>query len=96
MIDWKVVRSTSQVKPAELDITSSSFYVYERRNIHQEEFNDNMNDEPITEWVFEERCYTKDEYSTLNSPTTQLLMQHIADLEVEIYTLRSEVECLKN
>lgn len=94
MTDWKITRSSSPNKIEEIDINSSNYYVYERRNIHQEQF-EHMG-ETYTEWVFEERAYTKEEYDSLNSLTTQLMMQQMNDLQVEIALLRSEVNCLKN
>lgn len=74
MTDWKKVRSSAQIQPKELDTESSQYYVYERRNIRQENFQDTVHDITITEWVYEERKYTKEEYENLNSLTTQLLM----------------------
>ena len=96
MTEWKKARSSAQEKPKELDTTSSAFYVYERRNITQEEVIDQMTKSSILEWTFEERQYTKEEYYNLNSLTTQLLMQQITNLEVELLTLRSELQCQKN
>lgn len=88
MTNWRQVRSS--VCPLELDTTSSQSVVYERRNITQEEIINPMNEEETyTEWIYEERVYDKEEYKNLTSPTTQLIMQSISDLECGIAELNA-------
>ena len=82
MTNWKEVHAS--VKPDELDATSSSFVIYERRNIRQETVRDPMSDTDIIQWVYEERQMDKDEYAQLSSPTTQLIMQNLSDIEADI------------
>ena len=82
MTSWKTVRG--DVKPLALDTTSSTFVIYERRNIREEEIKDGTTGKPYTQWVYEEREYTVDEYNNLKSPATQQIMQAISDIEVSI------------
>lgn len=91
MTDWKKVRSSATERPLEIDTLSSEYYVYERKNIHQEEIKFSEQEETVTEWVYDERKYTKDEYANLNSATTQLLMQNMSDMAVEIAILNEVV-----
>ncbi|MCM1217873.1 MAG: hypothetical protein NC548_25575 [Lachnospiraceae bacterium] len=90
MTSWQKVRSSAIERPLELDTTSGKQVVYERKNIHQEEFEMDMGDsnETITEWVYDERTYTREEYDNLNSATTQLLMQNISDMAVDLAILK--------
>lgn len=86
MTNWKTVRG--DVKPAVIDTTTSSFVVYERRNIHTEEVSDG-NDEGGTRtmWVYDEREYGKDEYAAMTAPATAAIMQGISDLELSVAML---------
>lgn len=82
MTDWKEVHGTQDEKPAELDTSSSRFTVYERRNIRQEQVTLGPENEQITEWVYDERTYTKEEYNLLTSPAVQALMQSLSAIEL--------------
>ena len=84
MTNWIVVHSSSETRPSELDTTSSNFVVYERENIHQESRIDESSGIEITEWVYNERTMTKEEYESLSSPATRLLMQNLSDIEANI------------
>ena len=87
MTDWKKTYSSAKTKPSELDTTTSSFVVYERRDIHQETYHDETSDTDIAQWVYDERTMTKNEYSQLSSPVTQLVMQNLSDIEADILDL---------
>ena len=56
MTDWKTVYATPAGQPAELDTTSSSFVVYQRRNIRQ--VDNNL-------FQYEERKLTREEYKDI-------------------------------
>lgn len=92
MTDWKTIHSSAQTRPLEIDMASSQYYVYERKNIHQEEIEDIENESPILQWVYEERKYTKEEYENLKSATTQLLMQNLSDVAVDLAILKEVVQ----
>lgn len=81
-----MVHSSSMERPTEIDSTSSEYYVYERKNIHEEVI-ENENG-TTKQWVYQERMYTKEEYENLNSPTTQMIMQNIADIAVDLAMLK--------
>ena len=63
MTDWKTVHDSRTPTPEALDATSSSSTVYERRNIRREAVTVGIGntDATVTEWVYEQREYTRDE-----------------------------------
>lgn len=64
MTQWYEVRDSRREKPTELDTESSSAVVYERRNIRQEERQAESGEAgTVTEWVYEQREYTREEWS---------------------------------
>ena len=87
MTNWKIAHSSAIDKPVELDLTSSATTVYERKDIEQEVVIDPTTKEERTQWVFQEREMTKDEYDELQSPTTKILMQNLSDLVANILEL---------
>ena len=84
MTTWKTVHGDRQ--PAVLDTTSSSFVVYERKNIRQETVTD-MDGTQRTEWVYEEREYTKDEYNMMLSPAIQGVQQVLSEIQLAVDSL---------
>ncbi len=89
MTDWKKVRDSRTEEPAALDTTSSATTVYERRNIRQETQTHETDGQTveITEWVYEQREYTREEYSALESPSTQAIMQALSEIELSVAEL---------
>lgn len=84
MTAWKTAHGDRE--PATLDRTSSSFVVYERKNIRQETVTD-MDGTERLEWVYEEREYTKDEYSMMLSPAIQGVQQALSELQLAVDSL---------
>lgn len=86
MTDWKTVHDGAEVQPAAIDTTSSETTVYERKNIRQETRSVGIGDTDatVTEWVYEQREYTREEYAQTHSPATQSIMQAISDLELSV------------
>ena len=86
MTDWKTVHDGAEIQPAAIDTTSSETTVYERKNIRQEERSVGLGDNAatVTEWVYEQREYTREEYAQMHSPATQSIMQAISDLELSV------------
>lgn len=86
MTEWKTVQADH--RPDIIDTTSSSYVVYERRNIREIEFPPEFDDEgkPIvrTGYEYEEREYDKNEYANLTSPATTAVMQAVNDAVVEM------------
>ena len=60
MTDWVKVNGSQEEKPAEFDETSSSSVVYQRRNVHTIEV-ENQNGTKVTLWEYEERTLTPSE-----------------------------------
>lgn len=89
MKEWRTVHDSRITRPPELDETSSATTVYERRNIRQEAVVDAMgeNTEPVMQWVYEQREYTREEWETMNSPATKTIMQAISGLELSVALL---------
>lgn len=86
MTDWKEVHDSRAEQPAVLDTTSSTAVVYERRNIRQEtkEVTTMGEAQTVTEWVYEQREYSREEYAQLTSPATKAIMQAISDVELSV------------
>ena len=86
MTDFRTIHDSRVEQPAAIDTTSSATTVYERKNIRQERRTMDMGGEPveITEWVYEQREYTQEEYAAMCSPATQTIMQAISDLELSV------------
>lgn len=64
MTTWHEVRDSRLSTPEEVDTNSSSFVVYERRNIRQEERQAEAGETgTVTEWVYEQREYTREEWN---------------------------------
>lgn len=60
MTDWVKVNGSQAEKPAEFDETSSSSVVYQRRNVHTIEV-ENQDGTKVTLWEYEERTLTPSE-----------------------------------
>lgn len=75
MTDWEKVCGSQETKPAEFDTTSSDIVVYQRRNIKEVEVTSETDgeSESHTEWQYEERTMTKDEFNEIY--TNQLVAQ---------------------
>ena len=84
MASW--TERTALERPAELDTTASQFMVYERRNIRQVEQEDMEGNKSLV-WSFQERVLTKAEYAELHSPATQMIMQAVNDILVDLELL---------
>ena len=89
MRTWHKVHDSRTERPLELDVTSSAATVYERRNIRQETVEDVTGDGTgsVTQWVYEQREYTREEWNVMNSPAMQTIMQAISDVELSVALL---------
>lgn len=92
MTNWQTVRDGAASKPAAIDTTTSAFVVYERKNIRQETATLGEGDNAITttEWIYEQREYTREEYEAMRSPATQKIMQAISDLQLDVASIGLE------
>lgn len=92
MTNWQTVHDGAASKPATIDTTTSAFVVYERKNIRQETTTHGEGDNAITvtEWVYEQREYTREEYEAMCSPATQRIMQAISDLQLDVASIGLE------
>ena len=84
MTDWKTVHDTRAEQPPVIDMTTSETTVYERKNIRQETTTGPMEGETVTEWVYEEREYTREEYDMLVSPAIQGVQCALSEIELAI------------
>ena len=86
MSEWNEVHDSRAEQPTVLDTTSSATTVYERRNIRQETRQVTMgtDTQEVTEWVYEQREYTVEEYAELTSPATKAIMQAISGIELSV------------
>lgn len=66
MTDWKKVTGTQPDKPEEIDRTSSPLTVYLRKNIEQVTREvEGSNGEMATEWQYDEKEMTVEEYENM-------------------------------
>ena len=89
MTDWKTVYDSRTTTPEALDTTSSSSTVYERRNIRREAVTVGIGntDATVTEWVYEQREYTQEEYAMMRAPAIQSVQQALSNIELAIAML---------
>lgn len=94
MNDWREIRDSRVDRPAVLDTTSSAAVVYERRNIRQETREITMGGEvqTVTEWAYEQREYSREEYADMTSPATKAIMQAVSGLELSVAELALGIE----
>lgn len=64
---WYLAEST--VYPSEIDDTSSAVYTYVRKNVREEQRTDEMTDDTITVYVFEEIKLPKDVFEIFRMQT---------------------------
>lgn len=90
MTNWKTVHDSRATTPEALDATSSSSTVYERRNIRQETRSVGIGDTDatVTEWVYEQREYTREEYDMMRAPAIQSVQQTLSGIELAIAMLQ--------
>lgn len=90
MTDWKTVHDSRTTTPEALDATSSSSTVYERRNIRLAAVVADIGDtdETVTEWVYEQREYTREEYDMMRAPAIQRVQQALSGIELAIAMLQ--------
>ena len=65
MTEWKVVTGSQKERPLDIDRLSSPVTVYLRRNIEQVTRVDEESGTAITEWRYEEKQMSKEEYNSL-------------------------------
>lgn len=87
MTDWKTVHDSRAEKPPIIDMTTSETTVYERQNIRQETVPGPMEGDTVTEWVYEQREYTRAEYDMLLSPAIQGVQCALSEIELAIACL---------
>lgn len=78
MKTWHEVHDSRVERPLELETGTSATTVYERRNIRQETIEDPMTGGNVTQWVYEQREYTREEWNAMNSPATKTILEAVA------------------
>ena len=77
--EWKTVYCGYDNKPAELDTTSSSTTVYERRNFEEVIIKSPMGEDgeekEIKQWKYEERTYSKEQYELIKAVTEKIQLK---------------------
>lgn len=76
MTSWHTVYDSRPEKPEETDTTTSAYTVYLRKDIKQEERQDDYGGN-YKVWVYQQMTLTREEYEDLNSPQTQAVMQAV-------------------
>lgn len=89
MTEFKTVHDSRAEEPTTIDTTSSETTVYERKNIRQEIVAHGEGDDAATttEWVYEQREYTREEYNMMLSPAIQGVQQALSNIELAIAAL---------
>ena len=90
MDKWKTVQDSRKERQEEIDTTSSSNVVYERRNIRRETVAvaNGETETTMEQWIYEQRTWLREDYmrmqQELESPATRAIMQSISDLQLEV------------
>lgn len=84
MDNWKIVRGSQLDKPAELDSSSSKFFVYLRKNI-QRVSETNEFGETCEFWQYEELKLTKEAYAALRAAELEEQLTQTQLALTEIY-----------
>ena len=90
MDKWKTVQDSRKERPEEIDTTSSSNVVYERRNIRRETVAvaNGETETTMEQWIYEQSTWLREDYmrmqQELDSPATRAIMQSISDLQLEV------------
>ncbi len=79
-IEWRTVTGSQEKKPEAIDKTSSSQYVYLRRNIERITKTDEKGGSVLL-WKYEEAEVTQEEYEKYDTIATELLQSEISLLE---------------
>ncbi len=89
MTEWHEVKDSRPERPDVLDKTSSQATVYERRNIRQETTTFEMGgaSSTVTEWAYEQREYTAEEYQMMISPAIRGVQQTLSEIQLSIDSL---------
>ena len=78
LIQWATVQGSQDSRPESVDLTSSSRYVYLRRNIHQVT-EEQESGETVSFWEYEEAKIRQEVYATYNNITAALLTLEMND-----------------
>ena len=84
MTDWKIVQSSQEDKPLELDKQSSKHFIYQRRNIERVTVED-MEGKTAELWQYEERKLTSEEYAVMHVPELEEELTQTQLALVELY-----------
>ena len=87
MTDWRLVYGSQPDKPSELDTTSSSVVVYQRRNIERVTLTSEGTEYEV--WQYEERVLSKEEYTTIRA---DLLEQELTATQLALVELYEALE----
>ena len=82
--EWKTVYCGYDNKPAELDTTSSSTTVYERRNFEEVVIKspslDGEEEKEIKQWKYEERTYPKSQYELIQAVAEKIQLKQESEI----------------
>ena len=82
MTDWKKVQGSQVEKPQEFDTATSAVVVYQRKNIERITVKDEMSDQTVEMWQYDERELTHEEYTVIIAEVQQAQIdQNRADIE---------------
>lgn len=84
MSEWKEVIGSQSERPAEIDVTSSAFVVYERKDIQRYEEKDDEENVIYKGWKYKERQVPKEQWSietaASNKKNLDAIMLGLTDL----------------
>ena len=87
-MSWKISENSNNIKPAEIDTTSSRVYNYIRRNFVEVQSYDENGDEIGTHWRYEENKVRKEDWETYQQVAVNT--SEIADIEDALCDLSKE------
>lgn len=98
-IVWETVTGSQESRPEVVDKTSSSKYVYLRRNF-QKVTRTNENSSPVTLWQYEEAKVTQEEYAQYDTIVMEIVRAELdaiaSDQETAYRAISSRADDLEN
>lgn len=90
MTEWKEVIGTQKERPSEIDTTSSSDYVYERKNITEYTETDDQEEITLKGWKYLERKIPKGQWTVDVTAQNKQNLDAIMAGMIDLYELQLE------
>lgn len=87
MSEWKEVIGSQPERPDEIDVTSSAYYVYERKDIQKYEETDDEENVIYKGWKYQERQVPREQWSVETTAKNKQNLDAILSGLVDLYEI---------